>query len=83
MTAGKNGGIFRFPSMRTKFYININDMESQMVINISEYSAAAMDSDIELQILMIQLKRMKKVQYMSNLMFLVPCISVKFNEVTN
>jgi hypothetical protein len=42
MTAARNGGIFRFRVMKTKPDINIHDMESQVVINISDCRAAAM-----------------------------------------
>jgi hypothetical protein len=63
MTAVRNGGIFRYPVMRTKPDINIHDMESQVVINISEYRAAAMYSDTDVQVFPKQLKQMTKLLY--------------------
>ena len=62
MTAVRNGGIFRYPVMRTKPDINIHDMESQVVINISEYRAAAMYSETVVRVFQELLKQLTKIQ---------------------
>jgi hypothetical protein len=63
MTAARNGRIFHFQAIRTKPNVTFHDMESQAVTNISEYRAAAMYSDTELQVLTKQLKNPNKLQY--------------------
>jgi len=49
MTAAKNGGIFGLTAMRTKPEFIINDMESQLGLNISEYRSVAMYSVPEVE----------------------------------
>ena len=61
-TAARNGGFFCFPVMNTKPDVLIHHMESQVVINISEYRAAAMYSETEVQVFPKQLKQLTKIQ---------------------
>ena len=44
MPAAQSGGIFGLTAMRTKPEFIINDMKSQVVLNISEYRSVAMYS---------------------------------------
>jgi len=62
MTAARNEGIFCFPVMRTKPNVLSHHMESQVVINISEYRAAAMYSETEVQVFPKQMKQLTKIQ---------------------
>jgi len=62
MTAVRNGETFRFQAMRTKPDVMIQDTDSQVVTNISEYRAAAIYSEHEVQIFPKQLKQLTTLQ---------------------
>jgi hypothetical protein len=61
MTAARNGGIFILAAMRTKPNVIIHDMESQVVINISEHRDSAMYSEPEVQVFPKLLKHLTKL----------------------
>ena len=56
MTSAKNGGFSVSTAVRTKSDVIIQDMELQVVINISEYRAAEFYSETEVQVFPKQLK---------------------------
>jgi len=49
--------------MRTKADVMINDIEPQMLINISQYRAVVMYSENEVQVFPKQFKQLTTVQY--------------------
>jgi PHD/YefM family antitoxin component YafN of YafNO toxin-antitoxin module len=59
------GGSSVLKTVRTKSDITSHNMESQVVINISEYRAVAMYSELELQLRVFPklLKHLTKLQY--------------------
>ena len=62
VTAEGNGGLTYFTTVRTKPVVIIHDMESLVVINISEYWAAAMCIEHEVQVFPKQLKHLTNLQ---------------------
>ena len=56
-------GFYVLTVMRTKYDVIFHCMESQVVINISEYRGAAIYSESEVQIFPKQLKQLTKLQY--------------------
>jgi len=62
MTAARNGEIFRFQAMRTNPDVIIQDTETLVVTNISEYRAVAMYSEPEVQVFPKLMKQLTTVQ---------------------
>jgi len=57
------GGFSILTAVRTQRDVFLHDYDSQMFINISEYRAAAMYSDTDVQVFPKQLKQMTKLLY--------------------
>jgi hypothetical protein len=62
MTSARNWELFCFYSDEKKSYVMINDIEPQMLINISQYRAVAIYCETEVQVFLKQFKQLTKIQ---------------------